>query len=145
MKRNQKAWIITMLVFQLLTAAIHSISFFIRPTAANETEKQFLDLLNNYRTDMGAGFDPSMSELFLAFSISFTLLFIFGGLINIVLLKNNAGANLIKGLVGIQTLIFGACFAATAALTFLLPIICTGLIFASCIGAYISLYKTNQL
>jgi hypothetical protein len=46
-----------------------------------------------------------MSELFLSFSISFTLLFIFGGLINIVLLKSNAGAGLIKGLVGIQTLI----------------------------------------
>jgi len=132
-----------MLVSQLLTAAIHSISYFVKPTAANETEKQFLDLFNNYRTDMGAGFDPSMSELFLCFSISFTLLFIFGGLINIVLLKSNAGAGLIKGLVGIQTLIFGACFAATAALTFLPPIICTGLIFACCIGAYTSLYKTS--
>ena len=144
MKRSQKTWVISIIVFQLLTAAIHSISYFIEPTAANETEKQLLDLFNNYRTDMGAGFNPSTAELFLTFSIAFTLLFIFGGLINIVLLKSSASINVLKSIIGIEVLIYGIMFIATAVLTFLPPIILTGLVFVICIAAYFSLLKAKQ-
>ena len=141
MKKNQKKWVIAAIVFQLLTAAIHSISYFVKPTAANETEKQFLDLFNNYRTDMGAGFSPSTAELFMSFSISFTLIFVFGGLINIALIKTRASQNVLKAIFGIETIIYGGVFVATAALTFLPPIICTALIFSSCLGAYFSIRK----
>ena len=144
MKRGQKTWVITIIVFQLLTAAIHSISYFIKPTAANETEKQLLDLFNNYRTDMGAGFNPSTAELFLTFSIAFTLLFIFGGLINIALLKSSASINVLKSIIGIEVLIYGIMFIATAVLTFLPPIILTGLVFVICMAAYFSLLKAKQ-
>jgi hypothetical protein len=144
MKPNQRRWIIAIIIFQLLTAAIHSTSHFIKPPPpANESEKQFLDLFNNYRTDMGGGFDPSMAEVFLAISIAFTLLFVFGGLINIFLLRSKAAMGTVKGLIAIQTLIYGGCFITTAALTFLPPIICTALIFGACIGAFISFRKSE--
>ncbi|MES2645693.1 MAG: hypothetical protein V4717_02370 [Bacteroidota bacterium] len=144
MTRTQKLWLTVATIFQLLTAAIHSLSYFFDTIPANETEKQFLDLFNNYRTDMGAGFQPSSAEMFLCFSISFTLLFVFGGLVNITLLKSQAALSLVKTIFGIQTFIYGVIFIATALLTFLPPIICTGLIFASCLMTFLYLTKKEN-
>ena len=141
MNRTQKSWIIVATICQLLTAAIHSTSYFFKAVPANETEKQFLDLFNNYRTEMGAGFQPSTAEIFLCFSISFTTLFVFGGLVNVALLKCQAPVQLVKPIFGIQSLVYGVLFVATASLTFLPPIICTGLIFGSCLTSFFFLSK----
>ncbi len=143
MLRKQKAWITTTIIFQLLTAAIHSVSFFVKPVPTNDTEKQLIELMGTYKMDLGAGFKPSMGNILLSFSISFTLLLLFGGLLNILLLRSKAEASLAKRVFGLQTIIYGACFAAMASLTFPPPIICTGLIFIGCVGSWLSLRSNN--
>ena len=45
---------------------------------------------------------------------------------------------LILNVVGINSIVFGVCFGFMATHSFLLPIICTGLIFISCVGAYLN-------
>jgi len=60
----------------LLSAAVHSVSFFITPVAQNDTERQLHDLLQNYRADMGAGFHRSTANLFTALSACVPLLFV---------------------------------------------------------------------
>ena len=131
-------WIWATIEMQLLTAGFHSLSFFAEPQAKNDTEKQLVDLVTNYKPDAGMGFHPSFHDLFTGISISFTLLFIFGALLNIYFKRNELQAELWRGFLLIETLVFGAVFAANAFFTFAPPIICTGLIFLFVLGAYLS-------
>ncbi len=131
-------WIWGVIITQLLTAAFHSLSLFVTPEPTNETEKQLMDLTRNYKPDAGMGFHPSFKDFFTGFSISFTLLFIFGALINLYFKRKNLLPEVWKGLLLIETIIFGGIFIAMAVFTFVVPVICTGLIFLFILGAYFS-------
>jgi len=67
--------------------------------------------------------------LFKALSSCFSLLYLLCGLINIYLLRKRVDVGLVRGLVGIQLLVLGLCFGIMSVLTFLPPIILTGLVF----------------
>lgn len=56
----------------LLLACVHAISLFEKPTPANDTEKQLLDLMANYKFNL-MGSLRSMWELMRGFSVAFTL------------------------------------------------------------------------
>lgn len=134
-------WIWGAIVTQLLTAGFHSLSFFVQPEAKNETEKQLIGLITNYKPDAGMGFNPSFKDLFTGISIAFSLLFIFGGLLNWYFKKKNLPAELWRGFLLIETVIFGGVFIANAFFTFAPPIICTGFIFVFVLGSYLSVSK----
>jgi hypothetical protein len=127
MLKRYTFWLWTAVVFLLLSGAIHSISFFISPTAQNETERQLLALMMTYKQDMGNGFHPTMWNLFTALSSCFTFLYLLGGLTLAYLLKKKVAPDTLKGVVVIHLLVMSACFIVMAALTFLIPIVLTGL------------------
>ena len=129
-------WIWGTIIFQILTAAFHSLSFFIKPVPQNETEKQLFDLMDNYKPDAGMGFHPSFANFFMGLSLCFTLICLFGGILNWYFKKKNLAANLWKGLLLIEMIIFGAVFVGMAVFTFLPPIVCTALILIFVSGAY---------
>ena len=129
-------WIWGTIVTQLLTAAFHSISFFVKLEPQNETEKKLFDLMDSYKPDAGMGFHPSFANLFTGLSICFTLICLFGAIINWYFKKKNLVAELWKGLLLIEMVIFGAMFIAMVVFTFFPPIICTALIFLFVSGAY---------
>jgi hypothetical protein len=105
----------------------------------NETEKQMMNLMNTYKMDLGAGFYPTMSDFMNSFSISFALFLFFGGFILWFLLRNSADAKITKGILGISVIFYGGCFITMVFLTFLPPVICTGLIFMSLVISYFTL------
>jgi hypothetical protein len=129
-------WIWSAIVSQLLSAAFHSISFFIKPAPANDTEKQLHDLMTNYKMDMGAGISRSFTDIFLSLSICFTLICVLGGIINWYMKKKNVSADIWKGLLLIEAVIFGILFLVMLKFTFLPPIVCTGAIFFFLLGTY---------
>lgn len=131
-------WIWVTIILQLLTAAFHSLSFFMVPEPKNETEKQLLDLTTSYKPDAGMGFNPSYADLFTGLSLCFTLICIFGALLNWYFKKKNPGTDLWKGFLLIQLIIFGALFIAMLVFTFFPPIICTGLIFIFVTSSYLT-------
>jgi hypothetical protein len=126
MKRHA-IWLWTAVVFLFLTGAIHSIGLFVRPTGQNETERQMLALMIGTKLDMGGGFHPTMWNLFIALSSCFSFLCLLGALTIGYLLKKKVAPEILKGITGIQLLVFGACWIVTAIFTFLLPIVLTGL------------------
>jgi hypothetical protein len=128
-------WIWGAIITQLLTAAFHSLSFFISPEPQNETEKQLYDLVNNYKPDAGMGFHPSFSNLFTGLSACFTLIYLFAALINWYFKRKNITGNLWKGFLLIETIIFGILFIIMAVFTFPAPVICTGIVFIFCTGS----------
>lgn len=67
-------------VFLLLLGVVHSLSLFGKPVPANDTERQLLDLMSNYKFNV-MGSMRSMDNFLRGFSISFMLAaFCFGAL-----------------------------------------------------------------
>lgn len=125
------------MIFQLLTAFFHSLSLFVNPIPNNETERQLLELIATYKLEMGPGSHPTFGNLFTALSSCFSFLCLFGAMINAYLMKKKAQPDLMRGILLINILVFGACFAMMAIFTFLPPIILSGLIFLSLVLSYL--------
>jgi len=131
-------WIWSTVILQFITGLFHSLSFFMTPEPKNETEKQLIDLTTSYKPYVGMGFHPSFASLFTGLSLCFTLLCVFGALLNWYFKKKNLAADVWKGFLFIQLIIFGALFIAMLAFTFFPPVVCTGLIFIFVLGSYFS-------
>lgn len=123
--------IIASIIFLILTGILHSLSFITQPAPANDTEKQLLDLMQNYKMDLGAGFIRTFQQIFLSLSACFTLLCLFGGVLLYYLYKNNIGKLLMTGVLNIYLVFFGVLFVLMWALTFLPPILCVTFVFIS--------------
>lgn len=126
-------------ILLLLTAGIHSLSFFSDPNPANETEKQLVDLMQNYKSDMGAGFHRSMEDLLISVSACLTLLCLLGGLIILYLSRTGIETRILKGVMRIHAVVFGIAFVVMMLFAFLPPIVCIGLIFVSTSTAALTL------
>jgi hypothetical protein len=144
MLKRYTFWLWTAVIFQLLTAFFHSLSLFITPVPNNETQRQMMELMDTYKMDLGGGFHPTFGNLFIALSSCFSLLCLLGGLINAYLLKKKAPHDLIGGILLINILVFGVCFAMMAIFTFLPPIILSGLIFVSLVLSYLFVRSSKQ-
>lgn len=128
-------WIWGTIIAQFLTAFFHSLSFIATAKPRNETEKQLVDLVKNHKMDMGAGIKRSFGQLFIGVSTSFTLIYLFGAVLNLYLLKSGIGADIWKGLLQIELIAYGIVFLLQLKFTFLPPIIVTGLVFLFLAGS----------
>ncbi len=137
MLKRYTFWFSAAIIFQLLTGLLHSISLFVDAAPANETERQLHTLITTYKMDAGVGFQPTFSNLFTALSSCFTFLCLFAALTNGYLLFKHTEPNVMKGIIGINVVIFGAVFVMMAYFTFLPPIVCTGLIFINLLAAFV--------
>ena len=71
-------------IMLLLLGLVHAISLFNKQVPANDTERQLLDLMSNYRFDV-AGSSRSMHDFLQGFSISFMLAALGFGALDLVL------------------------------------------------------------
>jgi hypothetical protein len=135
-------WLKAASVLQIVTGLIHSIGLFNEMKGQNETEEKMLELMTTHQMDMGAGMFHSMMDLFLALSSCLTFLYLLGGINNFYLL-NRLPHTALKGYLFINMIVFGVCFAVMLFLTFLPPIILTGLVFVTLAISYLTVPKSN--
>ena len=143
MFRRYTFWLWLAVVFQLLNAFAHSLSFFITQVPTNETERQLLELMGTYQLDMGAGFHRTTHQLFTALSACFPLFYLLGALNNIYCLKKKIDVAALRALVAIQVIVFGIAFGVIVVFAFLPPIILSGLVFLSLAAAFFLLPRTE--
>ena len=139
MTKTAKISITLTWVFQILTALIHSLSFFVDQVPTNESEKQLLFLMQTYKADLGAGYHRTMEEMFTAVSACLTLFCLLGGLMTWYLSKNIDNIRVLKGAMAINAITFGIAFVVMLFFAFLPPIMCIGLIFFSALSATLTL------
>jgi len=137
MLSNFSFWIWGVIITQALSGIFHSLSFISKPKPRNGTEKQLIDLLTNYKMDMGGGIKRSFGNLFIGVSICFTFIYILGALLNVYFLRSDITPVLWSGLLLIEMIIYGIIFFMQVRFTFWPPIIVTGLVFIFLLGAYI--------
>lgn len=142
MLKQYSFWLKTSIILQVITAAAHSMSFFFTPEGSTHQERLLIDLMQNYRTDMGAGFSPSTMNIMTAFSACFALLYLMGALVNGYLLRRKTDIVTMKGIITINLVVFGVCFMVMALNTFLPPIVMTGMVFLSLIVGRLTFSKT---
>ena len=141
--KKYSAWLKAAAIFQLINAGLHSISLFVSLPATNDTEKQLSNLLDTYKFDMGAGFHRTLGEMTLVFSACLSLVCLLGGLLNWYLLNKRVDAEVMKGVITINLLVFGILFGLTLAFTFLPPMILIGLIVMSLIMARVTVNRNG--
>lgn len=141
MTKTNSFWLKVAIALQFVTGIFHLLSFMSNPEPKNESEKQLFDLMTNYKFDLGSGFLRSMEDLMNSFSIAFALFLFFSGILNLFLLRNNLPTKTMKGVIMINLFAYLICFIAMSILTFLPPIICTGLIVIMLLIAYL---RTTQ-
>jgi len=145
MLKRYTFWFSAAVLFQLLTGLIHSVSLFVNSEPANETERQLDTLISTYKMDLGAGFHPTYSSLFLALSSCFTFLCLFAALTNGYLLFKHTEPNVMKGIIAINVVIFGAVFAMMAFFPFSAPCVCRGLFFIIFVAVFFFVPKLDSL
>ena len=137
MSSNFSFWIWGAIIAQGLTAFFHSLSFISKPKPRNDTEKQLLDLLKNYKMNMDGGIKRSYSNLFIGVSICFTFIYLLGALLNFYFLRSGVSPAVWEGFLLIQVITYGIVFLMQTRFTFWPPIIVTGLSFIFLLGSYI--------
>ena len=85
-------------ILQLLTSPIHLLGHLQKPNPANDTERQLLDLLANYKTDFGAGFIRSMGDILSGLSLQYSIFILMIGLINLLALRQQSNARFLRNL-----------------------------------------------
>lgn len=143
MLKRYTFWLTAAVLFQFLNAILHSLSFILKPELNNDTERQIHELVTTYREDMGAGFHRTFFELFTALSACFPLLCLLGGLTLGYLLLKNTEPELMRGIILINLIIFGAAFVIMCVFTFLPPIVMTALIVINLLAAYVLVPKAE--
>jgi hypothetical protein len=138
MLSNFSFWIWAAISAQGLSALFHSLSFISKPKPRNDTEKQLVDLLQNYKMDMGGGINRTFGSLFTGVSICFTFIYLLGAVMNLYFLKSAINPGLWGGFLLIQVVIYGLVFIAQLKFTFWPPIIVTGLVFIFLLGSYLT-------
>lgn len=131
-----KKAVFSLITLQFFAAFLHSLSFLSRPVGTNDTEKQLIQLLTSYKQEMGLGISRSTFDVYTGLSTCFCFLCILGGWINLYFLKNNLHALLWKGLLRIQSIVFGAVLVSMVVFTFLPYMVIMGLIVVAAGTAY---------
>jgi hypothetical protein len=102
----------------VLMAAVHSLSLFQKPEIRNESEKQLMDLMNNYKfTVMGSA--RTMNDFLRGFSISFGLASLGFGILDFTLCRERA--SLLKRIALVNAIWLAVMTAVSVRYFFALP------------------------
>src|SRR5579863_968591 len=105
----------------ILLGLVHSLSLIGKPIAANDTERQLLDLMSNYKFDL-MGSMRSMDNFMRGFSINFAIAMVGLGLLDLLLARERAG--LLKRLALINSIWLAALLAVSLRYFFIFPTLC---------------------
>lgn len=128
-------------IFQLLTALIHSLSFFSEAQPRNDEERQLLQLMREVKMDFGVGFIRNMEQIMTSLSVTFSLLLLFSGAVNLVLAYSGMDLKLWNRILSINILIYAIGLFAMLKFAFIAPVVCLGIILASFFICRIFLFK----
>jgi hypothetical protein len=93
-------------------------------TGENEVERQLLSLMRDTRTDFGAGFVRSMRDLMSGFSLTFSVLPIGIGVIDLIVGRRGAAVpGLVRAIAIVNAVVFGVMTGVGFAYWFLAPIL----------------------
>ena len=110
-------------VWLVLMGLVHSLSLFGKPAPANDTERQLLDLMSNYKFNV-MGSMRSTDNFLRGFSIAFMLAAFVTGALNLAVCRERA--SLLKRVAMIDAIWLAVMVAVSLRYFFLVPILFLG-------------------
>ena len=123
----------------ILLGLVHSLSLFQRQVPANDTERQLLDLMTNYKFNV-VGSMLSMDNFLRGFSILFMVAMIGLGVLDLTLSGERAG--LLKRVALIHVLWMATMIAVSLCYFFAVPTAFLAVALVIFVGAWVALPKT---
>ena len=102
----------------VLLGVVHSLSLFGTPVGANDTERQLLELMTNYKFNL-VGSSRSMAELMRGFSVTFMLAAIGLGALDLLVCRE--GTSLLKRIALLNAIWLAAMTAISLRYFFVVP------------------------
>jgi hypothetical protein len=103
---------------------------------ADETQRQLLALMRSYEQDLGAGFVRSTMDLMAGFSLTFSILSLGIGLLDLTVLRHSAGwTPLLRGVATVNAGVFGVMSAMALRYWFTAPLFFLALAFLCFVAA----------
>jgi hypothetical protein len=145
MLKRYTFWLTAAVLFMFVNAIMHAITLFlpIRPETGDES--RMLELMTTLRLQMGFGFDPTFFDLYTAYSASYSMAFLLGGLMLGYLLIKDVQPRLMKGAIAINLAIYFVIFVIVLWFTFLPLVIFSALVVANLLAAYIFVPEIESL
>ena len=128
----------------IATAGIHMLSFIGQPEPANETERQLLDLMRNYKQDLGFGIMRITQDIFNFLSLCMPFLCLFAGISNLLLVRHFDNAEIAEKIVTFNAVFWTVLLVPLYALTFLPPEVCFTLAWLGFAAAFFAFKKRSQ-
>lgn len=124
------------------TAGIHMLSFAGgSQEPANETERQLMDLMANYKQDMGFGIMRSTQEIFIFLSLCMSFLCLFAGISNLIAVRFFDNEAFAKRLIGFNVIFWTVLLVPLYLLTFLPPEVCFTVAWLGFVGAFVAIRR----
>jgi hypothetical protein len=123
-------------VVLILLGCVHSLAVFRKPAPQNDTERQLFDLMTNYKSDL-MGSMRSMEDILRGFNISFVILPLALGILNLILSGERSA--LLKRLALINSLWLAAMVANSFCNWFLAPTLFLVVALALFVAAWVKL------
>ncbi|MBK7937795.1 MAG: hypothetical protein IPJ82_12190 [Lewinellaceae bacterium] len=122
----------------IVTAGFHALSFIGQPEPANDTERQLMDLMANYKQDLGAGIMRSTKDIFTFLSLCMSFLCLFAGISNLIVSKYFDNEALAKRMITFNVIFWTVVLVPLYLLTFLPPQVCFTLAWLGFVGAFVA-------
>lgn len=119
MKTSRRAFC-TGAILQIVTCPIHLLGHFQKKVPANDQERTLLDLLDNYKTDFGAGFVRSLGDIMSGLSLQYSIFMLMIGIISLLALRQGQGTPFLRTLCWINFAFMAIC-SVNAYFYFFLP------------------------
>lgn len=125
----------------IATAGIHLLSFVAPQEPANDTERQLMDLMANYKQDLGFGITRSTKDLFTFLSLCMSFLCVFAGISNLIVVKHFDNDALAAKVVTFNAVFWTVLLLPLYLLTFLPPEVCFTVAWLGFVGALVALKR----
>lgn len=125
----------------IATAGIHLLSFVAPQEPANDTERQLMDLMANYKQYLGFGITRSTNELFTFLSLCMTFLCLFAGISNLIVAKHFDNEALAAKVITFNVIFWTVVLVPLYLLTFLPPEVCFTVAWLAFVAAFVALKR----
>ena len=108
---------------QLISVAVHFLGMLQKRVPANDQEKMLQDLLHNYRFNLGAGFERTLSDFLTGFGVIYGIFILFFGVINVFAIRQAGDSRFLRTLCWLNALCMAAATAIAFKFFFLFPLV----------------------
>lgn len=136
MLKKYATWLYFAAAIQTVLGTIQFFFLFKKPVPLSDAEERLFAMMATVPVDPGGGVNRTFDQLHLAAEACLVILCLYSAVTSVFLVWKKIDVAVMRGVIGIKTIVFGVLFVVMACLTFMPLIVLTGLIFVLTLIAF---------